>query len=196
MECQMRVNDVFCAVSMSGTNHRFVVDCYKPNVVPTSLLPTPAAAIFSMAYSSCAERIISHAKCMSALGMLSCTGLLSCAWLCGGVQCRKTCRFITNFLAECTFHQKGQKIEDVHAGFGSSVLHATIPRKKKPCQCKPHTLKMGCQVLSVSVSMAQAEAPGGPKSLLLSEGLHSEKVWGFGSHNCCCAEYRRSLASK
>ena len=62
MERQMRVLWRVLRCVFERHNHRFVVDCGKPSVVAIFLLPMPATAIFSMAYSSCAERTIAHAK--------------------------------------------------------------------------------------------------------------------------------------
>ena len=64
MKCQMRVNDVLCAVSFEWHNHRCLVDCGKPSVVAIFWLPMPPAAIFAMAHSSCGDSTISHALYM------------------------------------------------------------------------------------------------------------------------------------
>ena len=98
-------------------NHRFVVDCGKPSVVAIFLLPMPAVAIFSMAKSSYADRTILAAKrftstCVSEYIWLWYMDVLSLAWvLCIDVKFAKTWCFITHFLTEWIFHQKGPKID-------------------------------------------------------------------------------------
>ena len=61
MECQIRVDDVFCAVSLSGTmpeRSRFVVLRGTPSVSAILLMLMPCAAILSVATSSSADRTI------------------------------------------------------------------------------------------------------------------------------------------
>ena len=61
MECQMRVNDVFCTISPSQRglcDHRFVIDSGTLSASAILLLPRPRAAICSMAKSTSAERTI------------------------------------------------------------------------------------------------------------------------------------------
>ena len=118
----MRVIDVFCAVSLSGTMRSAI------SVLPASvmfLVLTPWAAIFSMAKSSSAERTIPVARipvCTwgSRQKVLWCVELVSMFFV--GVKCAQKLLFCSS---------KGPNIKDCHDGYGP-FLRTTIPRKKKP----------------------------------------------------------------
>ena len=72
MGYRMRVDELFCGVSLSGTmqsasfcTHRFVVDCGKPSGVAIFLLPMSRLPVCQWRkVSSSAEGTILHAKCM------------------------------------------------------------------------------------------------------------------------------------
>ena len=57
------LNDVLCAVSLSGTMRSAMSVLLEKNF----LLPMPAVAIFSMAKGSCAVKTILGVKCLQAL---------------------------------------------------------------------------------------------------------------------------------
>ena len=106
------------------------------------------APIFSMVNNSSAEWTISHAKMFVNTWylrqmMLWCTDLVSCAWLCSSVQCRKTYVLSHSFKAWCIIHQEGHKFEDVHDGLGPSF---SIPRfsQEKETSAASDTRKKGC----------------------------------------------------
>ena len=60
--------------------------------------------------------------------MLQCMDLVSCSWLCVGVQCANIC-FCDMCYIGCIFQQMGPKLKIVTKV--SFLLHATIPMKKK-----------------------------------------------------------------
>ena len=97
----MRVDDAFSRC------HRFVVDCGKTSVLAISLLPMPK--------SSCAERTILVAKIPANTRVESnvavLRGMCHESVLCVGVECAKTCYFITPFMAGTSFHQMEPKAD-------------------------------------------------------------------------------------
>ena len=74
MVCQMRVNEVFCCMSLNGTH----------SVVAIFLLPMPAVAILTMAKSSCAGRTIFVVKMLTNTWDLWYMDVMSLEW----VSCR------------------------------------------------------------------------------------------------------------
>ena len=126
MKCRTRANDVFCAVSLSGTmwsakwpnvaRHHLVLrgkplqpplrDCGRPSAVAIFLLSIPWDVIFSMSESSFAERTIMRAKCSQH----------ECGVWCVAVR-RRSLKFCHKF-QRSTLHQKYGF--DIPSPYGSS----------------------------------------------------------------------------
>ena len=140
----MRVKDVFCAVSSSGTIDNVVVSVQPP--LRRRLRQTQRGRnLLDCFHFNGVQFLCGKNHYLARLHVntqdlrqtrLWCMDVVSCVWLCVGVKCaQKTCSFCHIFADERFFINRSTKMKLLTIVSGL-LLHTAISRKKKPSMPK------------------------------------------------------------